>query len=1039
MAKDKKNSNGDPEMPEKVKGGSTEFSDDPKSHAPTIRHEIQSEIKRKDTDATALAETSGPTDIVEGYGIVSKLGEGGMGVVYKAVQRSLSRDVALKLMKDMGDDESFVARFRREAMTGGRLNHPNIVAVYDHGHIEGNVYLVLEYIKGRNCAEMIEASGRMDVRLATQIIRGCVLGLSHAQQLGVIHRDIKPANIMIVEDDNSDARGNQEVQPKIADFGLARLHDGNDPDHIELTQAGSVMGTPGYMAPEQALGREVDFRADIYSLGSTFYCLLTGTKPFHGASMVEVLHKKLNETAPNPQDLVGEIPDAVVLVLDRMMAKSQDDRYQSYENLLSDLDAVLAGEVPQTDTLDAAASSLDVGGKDTRKKLRLRPGGAKSTKSLAVIAIGVVSVIAALVWAFMPPADSNGGTSSQDDTEVASLKQKIDDWSARPAVASFGDFDALRASIGESLSRIDDSSKREKLSSRFKSSLATKLSLNEAFVLKPLEALWQRRAWQDLGDETEVLKGRYGHAGIESPKRLEELIRFANLARTGTLAQKEQSEFNYLESAKPNPETLRRLEGFIATFSFSPNLSWAKEELKRVQASLRQLSLASDFSALLVGLRKKDAQEFLRSWAKDETSWRLMTAALPQAEIASANSKLDSLIRSKSKSSFNELSTKFETLWQAHNYDELRGLLTESEKILEQVETASPVSWKPYRAIADASKGSAGFGEKMAWDALEGEKDLIVRISMLQSYLEKFGHFSPKVKQAQAALDEAAKKAPLLDLQVTPKSAVVRINKIKLSMAERRSHRAAGELQIEAEAPGYYDFDRTIEHNADRPIVRIQLAKKSARDIRLSPTQSGNIPLCINPRNTKVPPFPFLRGLQVAVDLKEAGVRVKASNMKEDLWRSTSRKIFDGRLAKILFPNENARYWQLHGRIIKDSGEAEIRMLEGDRGSQVVLGMRSAEDGGSESYFGIRSKDGKLTEAFSAPIKDNGAAIRFSMSWYGDVCVLGMCENMEDDPKKAKAVASIVLDYSPKRDESVSLSVKRGAALFANLELYPMN
>lgn len=1027
-------------MPEKQNGGSAGSFEDPKSHAHTIHHQVQSDIESNANDATTLADASATVDIVEGYQIISTLGEGGMGVVYRATQRSLSRDVALKLMKDMGDDESFVARFRREAITGARLNHPNIVAVYDHGHIEGNVYLVLEYIKGSNCAELIDASGRMAVRLATEIIRGCVLGLSHAEQLGVIHRDIKPANIMIVEDDTSDARGSREVQPKIADFGLARLHDGNDPDHVDLTQAGSVMGTPGYMAPEQALGKEVDFRADIYSLGSTFYCLLTGTKPFHGSSMIEVLHKKLNDTAPSPQDLVDDIPDSVIVVLDRMMAKSRDDRYQSYENLLSDLDSIIKGEKPQTVALSELASSLNVGGKDTRRNLMLRPGdmrrnlsNSNGRKALFVV---LAVLIVAVVWAVMQPDD--GGAKSADT--IAAVETKIRDWSAKPAIASFGAFESLCTEIDKDLNAIEDETVRKQLTTTFKESLASKLSSNEALLLNPLESIWKRRSWQELSTQCAAVKTRYERAELAIPDRLSQFARFASLALNGDVSLKENNEATFLETASMNPETLSRMKAFVKSYQFSPVHEWAKNEVSRLTDVIASSDRSAAFDSLVVDLESKKGQDFLRSWAENHGTWRAQINALPQDQMTAAKTKLDALIGRKKTETVADLKKRLEVLWHGHHYDELSRLLAESDGQLTKVGEPLSVEWEAYRVIAIASKGSIGLGEKMAWEALQGEKDdLVYRIAMLQSYLEKFGKFAPTAKAAREELAMAVKQAPLFEIEVSPKNAVIRLNKIKLAKSELSTHRLLGVYEIEAAATGFYDLKRTIKHPLGGSKLNLSMAKRSSRNISVQLEQSSCIPLTINPLNTKKPAFPLPRGLSVEVVPREAGLVVGAHNMKTELWRLTTREIFVGRIAKILFPDEKARYWQLHGRIENKVGETEVRILKGANGSHAVVGLRPRADGSCESYFGVRSGDGTLQASFTDVVKDNGRAIRFSLSWFGDVCVFGLCDELEDDPKKARVVASVTLDYTPTTpNASISLAVNRGSALFANLELYPM-
>jgi len=191
------------------------------------------------------------------YSIVSELGRGGMGVVYKAHEESLNRFVALKVLgRHLSGDESFVERFKREAQSAASLNHPNIVQVYAIDEFEGQHYFAMEYVKGTSIQQMIKARGSLDPVAAGRLILQAASGLGAAHGRGIVHRDIKPANLMV------DERG----LVKITDFGLALLAAGT----TRLTATGMFMGTPGYLSPEQCLDEDIDQRTDIYSLGVTF-------------------------------------------------------------------------------------------------------------------------------------------------------------------------------------------------------------------------------------------------------------------------------------------------------------------------------------------------------------------------------------------------------------------------------------------------------------------------------------------------------------------------------------------------------------------------------------------------------------------------------------------------------------------------------------------------------------------------------------------------------------------------------------------------
>ena len=315
-----------------------------------------------DRDALSTVAEDSRCGFIPGYSILGSLGQGGMGVVYQAIQERLQRVVALKVLRHQHQGNSeFIERFKREAMAVARLNHPNIVTAYDYGEADGCFYLAIEYVEGRDGAELISAKGHLTEREALALTRDAVLGLSHALSHGIIHRDVKPANLMLTSQAAQDASGGAlSGRLKVTDLGLAQIREGaRSEDHDKDCDAGKIVGTPSYMAPEQARGEDVDFRADIYALGATLYHFLTGNKPFDADTAYEILGLKAESRLTHPQDLVESISDDTVLVLDRMMAQDADDRYQSYEALLLDLIALLAGRRPEAMPLPNRKSSLD--------------------------------------------------------------------------------------------------------------------------------------------------------------------------------------------------------------------------------------------------------------------------------------------------------------------------------------------------------------------------------------------------------------------------------------------------------------------------------------------------------------------------------------------------------------------------------------------------------------------------------------------------------------------------------------------------------
>ncbi|MCB9833081.1 MAG: serine/threonine protein kinase [Planctomycetes bacterium] len=282
---------------------------------------------------------------IPGYSIVGSLGRGGMGIVYQAIQERLQRVVALKVL--MPADEAnpdYVARFEREAMAVARLNHPNVVTAYDYGEADGRFYLAIEYVEGYDGAELIANQGRIAEADAVAMARDAVLGLSHALSHGIIHRDIKPANLMLTSEAHRDASGGAlSGRLKVTDLGLAQIRENAQDLRGGQLDCGKIVGTPSYMAPEQSRGEPVDFRSDIYALGATLYHFVTGIKPYDGDEPFQIIRDKAAMQLVHPQDVVPELTDDFCTVLERMLARSADERHQSYEELLHDLQALLIG------------------------------------------------------------------------------------------------------------------------------------------------------------------------------------------------------------------------------------------------------------------------------------------------------------------------------------------------------------------------------------------------------------------------------------------------------------------------------------------------------------------------------------------------------------------------------------------------------------------------------------------------------------------------------------------------------------------------
>jgi eukaryotic-like serine/threonine-protein kinase len=282
------------------------------------------------------------------YRIEELIGAGGMGSVYRALDEALQRQVALKtLLPALTADPEFVARFKREAQSAAALNHPNITQIYTIGQEGAIPFFAMELIHGQSLEALVKHKGALDPRDAAGYVLQAAKGLRHAAQKKLIHRDVKPSNLMLTEDG----------VVKITDFGLAKAAR----SETKLTATGEVLGSPGYISPEQAQGVALDARSDIYSLGATFYHLVTGRLPFEAPTPVAMIIKHMNEPLRSPRAVNPNIPYPIASAIQKMMAKRPGERFQDYDALIRELDRALftlRPEAPgQVDAGGAAAAS----------------------------------------------------------------------------------------------------------------------------------------------------------------------------------------------------------------------------------------------------------------------------------------------------------------------------------------------------------------------------------------------------------------------------------------------------------------------------------------------------------------------------------------------------------------------------------------------------------------------------------------------------------------------------------------------------------
>jgi eukaryotic-like serine/threonine-protein kinase len=276
---------------------------------------------------------SAPQTVAGRYRIDRRLGAGGMSTVFQATDSVLERSVAVKLLAEhLAEDEAFVARFRREALSAARLQHPNVVQVFDSGRDpeSGRHYIVMEYVDGPSCADLLRERKRLEVEETVHIVRDACHGLDYAHRAGVVHRDVKPGNLLIAREMNI---------TKLADFGIAKAAE-----QTRITQVGSVLGTAAYLSPEQAHGEESGPPSDIYSLGVCAYQFLTGRLPHEYSSLTELALKQQQDPVQAITELRPEVPPELDEAIRLCLEREPGSRYRSALEMAQALEAGLEGE-----------------------------------------------------------------------------------------------------------------------------------------------------------------------------------------------------------------------------------------------------------------------------------------------------------------------------------------------------------------------------------------------------------------------------------------------------------------------------------------------------------------------------------------------------------------------------------------------------------------------------------------------------------------------------------------------------------------------
>ena len=309
--------------------------------------------------ATSAQKKTPPVQILGDYRVQKKIGSGGMGTVFLAEHMELGRVVALKVLPvSKAENPTLVKRFKAEARAAANLKHKNIVTIYESGEAAGRFYIALEYIDGQDVLQTLRKEGPFSIKRSVDVVKQTAAALQHAFEQNIVHRDIKPSNLLI----------DTEGVVKLTDMGLARSID--ESAQTQITRDGTTVGTVDYMSPEQARdSKSADIRSDLYSLGCTWYQMLTLQVPFGEGSLTNKLNAHATQPAPDPRTINDEIPVSIVAVIHRLLSKDPEDRYQTPQDLIDDLGKIsLKQRNVSNDVLEGLATQSE--SKDKKRKRR---------------------------------------------------------------------------------------------------------------------------------------------------------------------------------------------------------------------------------------------------------------------------------------------------------------------------------------------------------------------------------------------------------------------------------------------------------------------------------------------------------------------------------------------------------------------------------------------------------------------------------------------------------------------------------------------
>lgn len=366
---------------------------------PSCNLELPGSVEVCPQDGTQLSAQPAAGMLLAGkYEFISTIGKGGMGVIYKARQPILDKIVAIKMLHAHLMTPESLIRFQQEGKAISTLSHPGVVTVHDFGLTDKDQpYMVMDYVEGKILSTVLSEQGSLDLDRTMHLFLEICDVISHAHKNGILHRDLKPSNIMLIDE------GTTKESVKILDFGIAKLM--SDDGTGRVTRTGEALGSPLYMSPEQALGKPTDQSSDLYAIGCVMFECLTGSPPFVGSSIMDIMLKHINDAPPKLKEssLGKDFPAEIESVVRKLLSKNQKDRYQSADELSFDLLALQKGEAPKVIVLPQSYGVEDTSGRATTIKLIVL--------SVAIIVIGIVITSALVKHLFARPAPKVAGSS----------------------------------------------------------------------------------------------------------------------------------------------------------------------------------------------------------------------------------------------------------------------------------------------------------------------------------------------------------------------------------------------------------------------------------------------------------------------------------------------------------------------------------------------------------------------------------------------------------------------------------------------------